>query len=212
MLTQTRHDSKLSTLIASILCMACLTGCHGTINPLASERLDRRTGVTVRTASEPMVFAKTEGQYSRSARDYVYLGPVETNRQGTRDYYLWVGVGSTLDRGFLAPESEVPVTLLVTIDDELMEFKLRPWSDRAPDLSTVPLYSTAVDTRDQLAARVTLHQLALLSSAALESVQLGDDEGNTRPYRRWQGKQGWSGFLREALASGSVATDRTSPP
>ena len=203
-----RHHPILA-LAASGFCAAILTGCHATVSPLANERLDRTTGVTLLTADEPMVFARTEGRYSRSARDYVYLGPVETNRQGNRDYYLWVGVGTTLDRGYLAPEGEIPEAIFVDVQGELMEFKLKLWSERSPNLGSTPLYSTAVDAETQLAARVTLHQLALLSAEALESVRVADADGKTRLYRRWQGAESWHGFLQQTLALEPVAIDQT---
>jgi len=203
-----RHRPILA-LAASGLCAAILVGCHATVTPLANERLDRTTGTTLLTADEPMVFARTEGRYSRSARDYVYLGPIETNRQGSRDYYLWVGVGTTLDRGYLAPDGEVPEAIFVNVQGELMEFKLKPWSQRAPSLGATPLYSTAVDVDTQLAARVTLHQLALLSSEALESVRVADADGKTRLYRRWQGVEGWHGFLQQTLTPEPVAIGQT---
>ncbi len=156
--------------------------------------------MTVLTADEPMVFARTEGRYSRSARDYVYLGPIETNRRGTRDYFLWVGVATTLDRGYLAPDGDVPAAIIVDVQGEPMEFQLEPWSERAPSLSSYALYDTAVNIQSQLAARVTLHQLALLSSQGLDSVRVGDSDGRTRLYRRWQGAENWHSFLQQTLA------------
>lgn len=187
--------------------MASLFGCHGVVNHSVNERIDRSTGMTVLTANAPMVFARTESQYSRSARDYLYLGPMETNRQGTRDYYLWVGVATTLDRGYLAPNSEVPDVIFVDVQGELMEFKLRPLSELVPNLKLTLLYSTAVNVHSQLAARVTLHQLSLLSMETLESLLVGGPGTNTRLYRRWQDEQSWGGFFREPRASESVATD-----
>jgi len=209
MMPNSRHHSTRFPLAAWVICVTSLAGCHGTVNQLANERLDGNTGITLLTADDPMVFARTEARYSRSARDYVYLGPIETNRQGTRDYYLWVGVATTLDRGFLAPDGEVPDALFVDVQGEVMEFKLKPWSDRVRNLQSIPLYNPAVDVRTQLAARVTLHQLVLLASEPLERVRVGSLDGKTRLYRRWQDEQSWRGFFRETVASESVATDLT---
>lgn len=186
---------------------ACLTGCFGAVGPVVNEQFDRSTGITVTTSDAPMVFARTESQYSRSARDYIYLGPVETNRQGTRDYYLWVGVATTLDRGYLAPEAERRSALYIDVQGEPMILDLKPWSERAPGLDAVNLYSTAVDVGDHLAARVSLHQLAVIASESLESVRVEDTAGALRRYRRWSDEQSWHGFFRETLASESVASD-----
>ena len=95
------------------------------------------------------------------------------------------------------------------VQGELMEFKLRSWSERAPNLNSTPLYSTSVDVETQLAARVTLHQLALLSGEALESVRVADADGKTRLYRRWQGAESWHSFLQQTLALEPVAIGQT---
>ncbi len=86
---------------ASMIVAAGLAGCAGGGR---LEQLDEQSGATIVRGPAVLVYARTEPRYSRSARDYVYLGPVETNRQGVREYFLWVGVATTIDRGFIAPE------------------------------------------------------------------------------------------------------------
>ena len=195
MTTPARHRSNFLALATYILCAMSLIGCHGTLNQRTTEHFDRSTGMTLLTADAPIAFARTEGQYSRSARDYVYLGPVETNRQGMRDYYLWVGVATTLDRGYLAPSAETPNAVIVDLQGELMKFKLEPWSERVPNPESMRLYRTSVRVQSQLAARVTLHQLELLSSETIESLRVASPDGRTRLYRLWQDEQSWGGFF-----------------
>jgi hypothetical protein len=172
------------------------------------ERLDA-SGVTIARDAAPLVFARTESRYSRSARDYLYLGPVETNRQGVRDYYLWVGIATTLDRGFIAPTVETPHMLYLNVQDEPIELPLRPWSEVLPDGGLEPLYETGVDTNTALAARVTLQQLELFATEALASVTTAAPNGDTREYFRWEQRQSWLDFIA-ALASraGAPATSR----
>jgi hypothetical protein len=172
------------------------------------ERLDEH-GVTITRDTAPLVFARTEGRYSRSARDYLYLGPVETNRQGIRDYYLWVGIATTLDRGFIAPTVETPHMLYLNVQGEPIELLLRPWGEVLRDGGLVPLYETAVDTDTVLAARVTLQQLELFAAEPLASVTTATGNGDTREYFRWEERQGWLDFIA-ALAgrAGVPATSR----
>ena len=172
------------------------------------ERLDQH-GVTITRDTAPLVFARTEGRYSRSARDYLYLGPVETNRQGIRDYYLWVGIATTLDRGFIAPTVETPHMLYLTVQGEPIELPLRPWSEVLRDGGLVPLYETAVDTDTALAARVTLQQLELFAAEPLASVTTATANGDTREYFRWEERQGWRDFIAAiAGRAGAPATSR----
>jgi len=186
----------LARAILLLGALAVLVACqaHRALN----ERLDEATGLTLTSEPQPVVYARTESRYSRSARDYVYIGPIEVNRQGTREYYLWVGVGTTLDRGYLAPEPQMPETLYVVAQGEPMELGLHRWDAETLDVGHVRVYRTEVRLRREFAARVTLNQLALLANASLESILLGDGDGRTRAYYRWRPGQGWSDFVAQA--------------
>ena len=162
------------------------------------EQLDAQAGMTLVRAEELLVFARTDPRYSRSARDYLYVGPFETNRQGVREYYLWVGVATTLDRGFVAPTVELPQVLYVTVDGEPMELPLRPLAELVRRTFDAPVYATAVPVRAELAARVTLQQLERLDTAVLESI--GATAGDGAPqqtYVRWSEPAGFAEFLSD---------------
>lgn len=159
------------------------------------EQLDEGAGMTLLRSGAPLVFARTDLRYSRSARDYLYVGPLEVNRQGVREYYLWVGVATTLDRGFLAPLIDAPRTLNVTLNGEPMEFALRPLGEVVRRTSGEPVYATAVPLQAELAARVTLQQLEWLNLANLASLAGVAEQGPQRIYVRWQGPTGFDDFL-----------------
>jgi len=182
------------------LCIGfCAVGCRAGTGVI--EQLDESTGLTILSESRPLVFARAETRYSISGRDYIYLGPVETNRQGTRAYFLWVGMATTLDRGYLAPPAEVPDTLYIETQDEIFDFKLHPWSTQSPGLSDEPLYQTAVAVQMELAARATLNQLVVLTAEPATSIRITDSVGITRRYERWEPEQDWSEFLERARAT-----------
>jgi hypothetical protein len=180
--------------------LAGMAGCRAGPAASVNEQLDEATGVTVRADARPIVFARTDTRYSRSERDYVFLGPVMVNRQGSREYYLWVGVGTTLDRGYIAPDNDVPVALVAEVAGEPVELALRPWAEREPKLVPAHLYRTAVPLRAELAARVTLSQLELLSRAHVEAVRLAAGDGTTHAYLRWDDEPIWPAFLATAAA------------
>jgi hypothetical protein len=193
----------LARAILSICALHVLAGCQasGALN----QRLDEATGLTFTSEPQPVVYARTESRYSRSARDYVYIGPIEVNRQGTREYYLWVGVGTTLDRGYLAPEPRMPETLYLVAQGEPMELGLHPWDAETLGVGHVRAYRTEVRLQGEFAARVTLNQLALLADAPLESILLDDGDGRTRAYFRWRPGEGWSDFVAHAQGVAGVA-------
>ncbi len=193
--SQRRPDNGLGALF----CAALLAGCQGPSMLAVNEHLDTASGVTLLSADKAIVFARTESRYSRSARDYIYLGPVETNRQGKRDYYLWVGIATTLDRGFVAPLVSLPETLILDVHGELME--LGQWPERVPGLQRVEMYKPTVAIQAELVARVTLYQLDLLAAERLDSIRVTDGEGRTRRYSRWDDQAAWPGFLSAVAAS-----------
>lgn len=186
----------------AVLALALIGAAQAAGRGAAREHLDETSGITVLTDAAPIVFARTESRYSRSQRDYIYLGPVETNRQGTRDYYLWVGVATTLDRGYLAPATGTPVSLFVQVRGEVMELKLEPWSQREPSLESLRLYKTPVQLKSRLAARVTLDQLTLLAHEPMQSLRVADEKGDTKLYFRWDDLTAWPGFLAAAGGGG----------
>jgi hypothetical protein len=183
-----------------LLAAAWLTACAGGRGG-ALEWLDERSGVTLARGREPLVFARTETRYSRSARDYLYVGPVETNRQGVKEYYLWVGVATTLDRGFIAPSTGLPQTLVIRIEGEPVELPLAPWADLVRATARTPVYATAVPVKTELAARVTLQQLTLFERQPLAALSVAvEGQSAPRTYVRWGEGGGLEGFLSGRVA------------
>ena len=72
---------------------ALVQGCAAEME--RSSRLDS-SGLTVATEASAVVFANPVRTFAAGARDYAYLGPVEINRMGDRQYFLWVGLASTI--------------------------------------------------------------------------------------------------------------------
>jgi hypothetical protein len=181
------------TSFALPILAAVLAGCAGGGR---LEQLDEQSGATIVRGPAVLVYARTEPRYSRSARDYVYLGPVETNRQGVREYFLWVGVATTIDRGFVAPEAQEPHTLYVEVRGEPIELPLKAWHELVPTGFKKPMYSTTVPVRGELAARVTLQQLSLIGGASPDSVSLATgDSSAPRTFVRWGGAANFDEFM-----------------
>jgi len=204
----TVHNWKLARGYRRLLvaCAVLAAACQGPASLTARRQLDPVTGMTLMSAGKALVFARTEGSYSRSARDYIYVGPVETNRQGRRDYYLWVGIATTLDRGFVAPDAAAPQSLLLNVEGSPMELPLVPWSDVGASRDSLDVYTPAVRVHSELGARVTLHQLELMTSTPLDTLTVIDQSGRTRAYRRWDSEHPLSGFMTELTVPNPVAS------
>ena len=195
------HPAHGAFLVAALILCSCRSA-----GPIVDEYLDRRSGATVTTAGAPVVFARTDARYSRSGRDYLYLGPVSVNRQGFREHYLWIGLGTTLDRGYLAPEKSAPRALHLVVGGEPMEFTLGPWDTVVAMTRTEPEYRTRVTLTSQWAARITLDQIARIATASIASAHVTDATGS-QTYSSWEPGD-WSRFLlQEGVAETAAKRD-----
>ncbi len=177
-------------------CLLGLLGCQSLRSADAPlSRLDASTGTTVVIAREPMVFARLDAQFSRSARDYVYLGPAQTNRQGVREYFLWIGVASTLDRGYFAPENELPIEIEIMIQGEPMAFELDDWPPPYLSPESANLYSTPVELQGRLASRITYDQLRLINEARPDRIFVRGADARMRAFSVWTTSSDWADFL-----------------
>ena len=82
-----------------LVLLALLAGCAG-VNQTLPPRIDDVTGETIVTLRKPVVLARQVPHLSTKARDYVYLGPVEIDRMGAQEFFLWVGMASTVDPAY----------------------------------------------------------------------------------------------------------------
>lgn len=175
---------------------AFVAGCQAAGDVI--ERLDEDTGLTVVTDTAITVFARTQGQFSRSARDYLYLGPVEVNERGVLEYYFWVGLASTIDRAVSAAGSPAPELMVFDVGDAPVEFELQIWDQRVPRLAGSAIYDPVVRPIRIFAARVTLDQVELIAESEIDRVRIVTSNMPTVEYFLWQESAWWPDFARHA--------------
>ncbi len=162
-----------------------------TQTPVTS-RLDSR-GLTVVALDDAIVLARPVRRLTVAARDYAYIGPVEINRMGQRDHYLWLGLASTVDRAFADVSPADAELLAILVDGQPMILPLTKWSadlDRPPYATVVPVYAT-------LSARASLDQIQRIADATSIEVHIISNSGVAARYRMWQGAwSSWSLFGR----------------
>lgn len=180
------HAAASTVVLAAVLLSAACTS----RTPLIS-RLDS-SGLTVVSMADPVVLARPVRQLSAAARDYVYLGPVEINRMGDRDHYLWVGLASTIDRELAHATPAAVKALVLLVDGQPMMLPLADWKtalDQPPYETAAPLYAT-------FSARASLDQIQRVASAASIDVHIIPAEGLPTHYRTWQGEwSSWSSLV-----------------
>lgn len=164
----------------ALLLIVTMSSCART--PLEHSRLDS-SGVTVVTHGKSLVLAHSLPTVAAGVRDYVYIGPVEINNMGNREYYLWVSLASTIDREFLGLSPTDASELILLVDDEPMQFPVARWRtelDTPPYFSSTPVYAT-------LEAKTTLDQIHRIAAADSVELHLIADAKTESLYRHWNG-------------------------
>lgn len=171
-----------------LLLTVALSGCART--SLEHSRLDS-SGVTVVTLDHSLMLSHSLPTVAAGVRDYIYIGPVEINNMGNREYYLWVSLASTIDREFVGLSSKDASELVLLVDDEPMQFSVVRWRtklDTPPYVSSTPVYAT-------LEAKTTLDQIHRIAAAETVELHLIADTKVGALYQYWNGDWAeWQNF------------------
>ena len=175
----------IRNVFRATVCAVLFAGCV-TQSTIVS-RLDS-SGLTVVTLSDAIVFMRPVRTLAAGARDYASIGPIEINRMGERQYFLWIGLASTVDRELAGLVPMDASELVLIVDESPMVLPLITWDtalDISPYVSSAPVYAT-------LAAHTSLDQIHHIANANVVELYFVVDAENTARYQRWQGE--WMAF------------------
>lgn len=168
------------------LCGVVLLGGCGVLGANQEPSLDPVSEEMVVALREPVVYVRNEPGLSRTARDYLYLGPVEGNVAGDQRFYLWVGIAGTIDRAF-AQVADLPAyALFLKADGYQLELPLSDWHD---DLEQSP-YNVRVPLRHSMRAALTTAQLERVAAAEGVALTVVAADGRERDFEPFSGD--WS--------------------
>jgi hypothetical protein len=182
--------------------LVAIAACAG--QPPLHSQLDE-AGRTWLSADAPVSLSRPAPRFSRAARDYLYLAPVETNNGGTRRHYLWVGLGTTVDRRWpwaAAPEAQ---KLLLVLDGTPLFLPLEPWDAQAG----AGLYRPPAPTYAVRRASVSLDELTRIAAASSVEAQVVMRDGAVDAYELWSGNwSDWSAFVAGAAGERPLGASR----
>ena len=182
-----RALSALVNVSIATLVIAC------SAEPVTTSRLDS-SGLTVVTHDDVVLVARLASKLAAGAHDFAYIGPVEINRMGHRDYYFWIGLASTVDRDLIGVAAEKNVALALIVDDEPMILPLVEWDTRLD----VPPYASSLPIHETLVAPTSLDQIHRIAEAASIEIHLIADAENAVRYQAWHGTWStWTEFPNE---------------
>ncbi len=151
------------------------------------ERLDTKTAVNVTIMSEPWIYSRDMPMLAANARDYLSVGVVETNRAGTRAYWLGIVAWSTIDRSVLpdpAP-SVLPAKARLIWPDTKLELSPASNGRSAPGL-TEPVFVDPQAKFTEAWYPLSIAQVGQLGKGAPTTVAVVRDAGQPTTYGAWQ--------------------------
>lgn len=187
-----RAMQALRELTVLLFASGLLAGCSSAAQ-LTVESLDTGTGATIMRATVPLILYSDNSAYAAHARDFVYMGPIEVNRMGRRDHYLWLGIWSTIrDDERLAPDRDGFESVVLFVDGEPFPLELAGWTLDTIGVSQ-SLYVKPVASAADAYYHITLDQVRRL--AAAEHIDLRIGTSRPRAYVLWDRQ----GTARSAL-------------
>ncbi len=119
-----------------------------------------------------MVLYRDNSAYAAHARDFVYLGPVEVNNMGSYDYFLWLGVWSTMRDERRADKRDGFETVVLIADGEPIPLEFAGWTLDSIGV-TKPVYVKPVAGAADAYYRVTIDQIRLIAVANEIDLRVG---------------------------------------
>jgi hypothetical protein len=165
-------------------CLALLCGLFGCASTATAviEKLDQATGVTVTFVKTPLLLYRQTPARAAYARDYAQLGPIQVNRSGTLQYFLWVGSWATMQRSDVSDHRGSFESIVIFADGEPMLLEVSGWTPADIGASELA-YRKPVATATDAYYSVTSDQIRLISTA--QDIRLQTRGARSREYVMW---------------------------
>ena len=178
-------------LIAALVIAGCATTA-----PAIREKLDPLTGVTVTFTSTPLILYRENSGQAAFARNYIHMGPIQVNRGGVYQHYLWLAAWNTMESPNIAEHQDDLESIVVFADGEPLFLELAGWTPDAIGTSE-PVYLKPVSSAVDAYYRVTADQIRLIVEAS--DLRLRTSGANSREFVLWDDQRSARTDLREFL-------------
>jgi hypothetical protein len=192
-----RNPLPIRNLFACITALVLMGCASNEILPGIRETLDPLTGVTVSSSLRPLIMYRDNSGRAAFARNYVHVGPVQVNRSGNFQYYLWVAGWSTMQSASSLDDQQSFESIVIFADGEPLLLDL---AGRTPATigASEPVYLKPVASAVEGYYRVTADQIRLIAEA--DEILLRTSEASPREYGLWDDQQGAKRDLLEFVS------------
>ena len=178
-----------------LLAVLVLAGCAAS-GPAIRSKLDPATGVTVTYSSVPLIMYREDPAQAAFARNYVHVGPIQVNRSGDYQYFLWLGVWNNMETLDSASHRDGLDTIAIFADGEPLVLEISGWTPDAIGTSE-PVYLKPVAASTDAYYRVTADQIRLIAEAT--EIRLRTSGRSPREFQPWDGQLAARSEMREFL-------------
>lgn len=176
---------KLLREFTYCLVVLSLSACASTTGNV-NEFLDEQTAVTVTSSISPIVLYRDNPSQAAYARNYLHIGPIEVNRSGSYQYFLWIGIWNTMDTADSAARRDSFSSITLFADGEPLPLEIAGWTPDAIGTSR-PVYVKPVASAADVYYRVTVDQIRLIAEAS--DLRIRTSGGSPREYQLWDNQQ-----------------------
>ncbi len=194
------HSAFNTRLLAAIVLLALVTGGCSTDSALVRDQMDPATSVNISYSQTPMVFYRDVSGRAAYARNFVHMAPLEVNRSGDYQYYLWLGIWNTMADAQSEQSRDGFESIVVFADGEPLPLEIAGWTVAAIGASK-PVYLKPVASAADAYYAVTVDQLRLIAEA--REVRLKTTGARNESYEPWDNQKAAKASLVEFL-EGSV--------
>ncbi len=166
--------------------------------PTVSEKLDWQTGVTVSYVTTPLVLYRETPAQAAYAKDYAHVGPIQVNRSGTYQYFLWVGSWATMQRTDILEHRDGFESIVIFADGEPLVLELSGWTPDAIGTSESTYLKPVASSTDAY-YQVTVDQIRLISEA--RDIRLRTSGSYPKEFELWDEQTSARNDLAEFLNS-----------
>jgi len=178
-------------LLATLIAAGCASPA-----PTVRDKLDPLTGVTVTFSSTPLIMYRENPAQAAFARNYVHMGPIQVNRSGDYQYYLWLSIWNTMQAADQAEHRDSLESIILFADGEPLLLEPAGWTPETIGTSE-PVYLKPVASSVDAYYRVTADQIRLI--AAARDIRLRTSGAYSREFTLWDNQQLARSELREFL-------------
>jgi hypothetical protein len=160
------------------------------------EILDPQTSATITYSPTPMLFYRDDPAHAAHAKNFVSLGPLEVDRSGHYQYFLWLGIWNTNHSVNETDGRDGFESIVLFVDGEPLTLEVRGWTPKAIGASA-PVYQQPVASALDAYYEVTADQVRLIAEA--KELSLRTTGFASHSFELWDeqvaARQGFRNFL-----------------